>query len=98
MIQLAPEEGYDAWMAQAEAELSLYRMQGRYRGFDGASLRWEGIRPPHARATVVILHGFTEFPEKYRELCRYFFQAGCAVYLPLLAWPRHGAADPREPL
>lgn len=24
------------------------------------------------------------FREKYRELCRYFFQAGCAVYLPLL--------------
>ena len=36
------------------------------------------------RAHVVLLHGFTEFPEKYRELCRYLRQAGCTVWLPVL--------------
>ena len=33
---------------------------------------------------MVLLHGFTEFPEKYRELCRYLRQAGCTVWLPVL--------------
>lgn len=81
---LAPEAALDAWLREAEREMEPHRTAGTYRGFDGTELPWQAVHADRPRAHVVLLHGFTEFPEKYRELCRYLRQAGCTVWLPVL--------------
>lgn len=81
---LAPEAALGAWLREAEREMEPHRTAGTYRGFDGTELSWQAVHADRPRAHVVLLHGFTEFPEKYRELCRYLRQAGCTVWLPVL--------------
>ena len=81
---LAPEAALGAWLREAEREMEPHRTAGTYRGFDGTELPWQAVHADRPRANVVLLHGFTEFPEKYRELCRYLRQAGCTVWLPVL--------------
>ena len=81
---LAPEAALGAWLREAEREMEPHRTAGAYRGFDGTELSWQAVHADRPRAHVVLLHGFTEFPEKYRELCRYLRQAGCTVWLPVL--------------
>ena len=81
---LAPEAALGAWLREAEREMEPHRTAGTYRGFDGTELPWQAVHADRPRAHVVLLHGFTEFPEKYRELCRYLRQAGCTVWLPVL--------------
>ena len=78
---LAPEAALGAWLREAEREMEPHRTAGTYRGFDGTELPWQAVHADRPRAHVVLLHGFTEFPEKYRELCRYLRQAGCTVWL-----------------
>ena len=74
---LAPEAALGAWLREAEREMEPHRTAGTYRGFDSTELPWQAVHADRPRAHVVLLHGFTEFPEKYRELCRYLRQAGC---------------------
>lgn len=81
---LAPEAALGAWLREAEREMEPHRTAGTYRGFDGTELPWQAVHADRPRAHVVLLHGFTEFPEKYRELCRYLRQAGCTVWLQVL--------------
>ena len=86
---LAPEAALGAWLREAEREMEPHRTAGTYRGFDGTELPWQAVHADRPRAHVVLLHGFTEFPEKYRELCRYLRQAGCTVWLPVLRGHGH---------
>lgn len=87
---LAPEAALGAWLREAEREMEPHRTAGTYRGFDGTELPWQAVHADRPRAHVVLLHGFTEFPEKYRELCRYLRQAGCTVWLPVLRGHEQG--------
>lgn len=55
------------------------RRESRFQTKDGAALfvvRYEAEAP---RGSVVILHGFGECVEKYRELCYYFLKSGLTV-------------------
>lgn len=55
------------------------RRESRFRTADGAELfvvRYEAEAP---RGSVVILHGFGECAEKYREMCYYFLKSGLTV-------------------
>ena len=73
---LAPEAALGAWLREAEREMEPHRTAGTYRGFDGTELPWQAVHADRPRAHVVLLHGFTEFPEKYRELNRRAFLLG----------------------
>ena len=74
---LAPEAALGAWLREAEREMEPHRTAGTYCGFDGTELPWQAVHADRPRAHVVLLHGFTEFPEKYRELSWYFRRRVC---------------------
>ena len=61
--------------------LNLVRREGSFRVPDGTPLSYVVYDAPSPKGSVVILHGFTESSEKYRELIFYFLEAGLSVYL-----------------
>lgn len=48
----------------------------------GDTLHAEVYMPPGARRAVVILHGYTESAEKFREMTWYFLEEGYCVFAP----------------
>ncbi|MBQ6052233.1 MAG: alpha/beta hydrolase [Clostridia bacterium] len=57
------------------------RNDGYFDGFDGIKLHYVCYKCEKPVKTAVILHGFTESAEKYREMIYYFLKAGFNVYL-----------------
>ena len=51
-----------------------------FKSFDGAPIHYEKYTLPEALGTVVIVHGFTESAEKFREMSYNFLQMGFNVY------------------
>ncbi len=80
-IDLVTEADYASQMERIEAQLRECRIDGSFASFDALQLYWEGYLVSAPRGTVVILHGFTEFPGKYREMSWYFLNMGYHVFL-----------------
>ncbi|WP_052341363.1 alpha/beta fold hydrolase [Salinarimonas rosea] len=57
---------------------------------DGMAIRWAAVAPEQARATVVLLPGFTEYVEAYFETIRDLLAAGIAVFA--MDWPGQGGS------
>ena len=53
-----------------------------FTSFDGKKISYEAYRNDNAKAVAVILHGFTESAEKFRETSYYFLGEGYSVYAP----------------
>jgi len=81
-LYLLEEDRYCQEMAErVEPALSRARVTRFLRTPDGKTLHAEFYRAEQPRAGVVIVHGFTETTEKYRELVWYFLNQGLSVYL-----------------
>ena len=61
--------------------LESVRTDGTFRGCDGKALCWHSFAAGSPVANVVILHGYTESGEKYREMSWYFLSQGYSVWL-----------------
>lgn len=48
---------------------------------DGIKLYCEQYLSPNAYGNIVILHGFTEFAEKYKEMIKYYLELGLNVFI-----------------
>lgn len=80
-FRILSEEHYAQEMAQTEQRLARVETRGELRSFDGCRLSWSCYRSGSAKAAVVFVHGFTEFSEKYHELCAYFLEMGYDAFL-----------------
>lgn len=54
---------------------------GKFDGFDGKKIYYEYFLCQNATASVVIVHGLSEFTQKYYELAYYFLNSGYNVFL-----------------
>ncbi len=82
-IRYLPEEGFRKQMKQvAEPYLRKYRRLGRFESYDGTQIFYHSYVREHAKGSIVISHGFSEFAEKYNEVVYTFLQAGYSVFLP----------------
>ncbi len=75
------ESDYAAVFPEIERELEGYAHKGTVESFDGLSLNYEYYLAENAVASIVAVHGFTEFIRKYREAAYYFLNAGYNVFL-----------------
>lgn len=80
-MRILSEEHYASEMAQTEKILSACETRGELCSFDGCRLSYTCYRAENSAASVVFVHGFTEFSEKYHELAACFLQAGYDVFL-----------------
>ena len=79
--KIIDDNGYDDKMNQIHSEFEKHKETGFFNSFDGAKLFYEYIRTENAKASIVIVHGYTEFTKKYYELAWYFLNSGYNVYL-----------------
>ena len=91
-INVIPETLYASTMlTEVEPYLERKGREGVLRAVDGASLHYEAYEKVLSRGSIVILHGFTESAEKFRETAYYFRKAGYSVFVPDLRG--HGKSE-----
>ena len=75
------ETDYETQMKNTvEPYLAGVRKDGFFTSYDGNRIHYEGYLTPDAEGTVVIVHGFTESAEKFREMSYNFIQMGYNVF------------------
>lgn len=78
---LLNEENFEELMTtEVEPFLASLRIDDTFISFDGKKIHYEGYMLPDAKATVVIVHGFTESAEKFRELSYYYLKNNMNVF------------------
>ena len=81
MISILPESNYAAIMAETvEPYLDSRRQEMDMPLSTGGTLHAEVYEQPDATRAVVILHGYTESAEKFREMTWYFLNEKFNVY------------------
>ena len=81
MFSLISEKNYRQTMENViEPQLAALREEMDMPLSDGGTLHAELYEQPSAVRSVVILHGYTESGEKFREMTWYFLQSNFSVY------------------
>ena len=82
-VRIIDESNYSAFMkTEAEPYLEKKRKEGVVLSSDNHELHYEAYEKTLSRGSIVILHGFTESAEKFREMSYYFRKAGYSVFVP----------------
>ncbi len=80
-IQIIDEGNYFSLMTEkVEPYLASKRTDGNFLSRDGLTLHYEQYDKKLSKGSVVILHGFTESAEKFREMAYYFRKSGYSVF------------------
>lgn len=75
------EKNYSPLMiSKVEPYLEKRRKDDFLLSSDGKKLHYEAYEKTLSRGSIVILHGFTESAEKFREITYYFRKAGYSVF------------------
>lgn len=61
--------------------LNQYANTGYFTSFDNQKMYYEYFKVARAKASIIIVHGYTEFTKKYYELTWYFMAMGFNVFL-----------------
>ena len=80
-LHIIQENQFEAAITEIETTLQKYATRGSLTTFDGCNLEYEYYLAENSRASVVIVHGFTEFYEKYYEMTWYLLNMGYNVFL-----------------
>lgn len=77
IITLVDEKDYaNVMQNEIEPYLAGIRSEGFFSSYDGKNIHYEAHTIDNAKGNVVIVHGFTEFAEKFREMAYYFVKNG----------------------
>ena len=80
-IKVVEESNYHNLMTnEVEPYLEKRRENRYFFSADGKKLHCEVYEKLLSRGSIVVLHGFTESAEKFREMSYYFRKAGYSVY------------------
>ena len=81
MMTLVNEKNYIKIMTEEiEIFLKSKRNDGGFLSFDGNRICYEEYVHPEEKAAVIVIHGFTESAEKFREVTYYFYNESYSVY------------------
>ena len=80
-VDIIPEEAFASVMKnEVEPYLERKGREGELFALDGTRLHYEAYEKLLSRGSIVILHGFTESAEKFREAAYYFRKSGYSVF------------------
>lgn len=80
-LSVLGEEEFAEKMSAISEQLEYCRRHGAFEGFDGKTLYYEYFQAENSRGAVIIVHGLSEFTEKYHELSWYLLNQGYDVFL-----------------
>ena len=90
-FHLISDQEYLTRIPEIEQTLSDYAIQGTITSFDGCRLAYEMYLVADSTATIIIVHGLSEFYKKYYEIAWYFLNMGYNVVMFDLRG--HGSSD-----
>ncbi len=79
--KILSEQNFNKEFSAIEETLKNCVNKGVLESFDGLKLEYEYYLCENATASVVILHGLTEFKRKYYELCAFLLDMGLNVFI-----------------
>lgn len=80
-LNIIPEEEFSQEILNIEKELLKYSHTGTINSFDNCTIAYEYFLVKEAKASVILLHGFTEFYKKLYEMAWYFLNMGYNVFM-----------------
>lgn len=80
-LHILTEEEFPVAIQRIQQELEPCRNAGFFDSFDGKPLYYEFFLAENAKASIVIVHGLSEFTKKYYEISYYFLNQGFNVFL-----------------
>ncbi len=82
-VDIIPERMFrNVMITEVEPYLQKKGREGELFASDGTLLHYEAYEKLLSRGSIIILHGFTESAEKFREVTYYFRKAGYSVFVP----------------
>lgn len=75
------EEDFPKKIVEISEQLNSCRHEGTFLSFDSKELYYEYFQVPNSRGAVVIVHGLSEFTQKYHEFAWYLLNQGYDVFL-----------------
>ena len=75
------DEEYSTKMQEIEKQLDACAHRGYFTSFDNTEMFYEFFNVSKPVASIVVVHGYTEFTKKYYELSWYFMNMGYNVFL-----------------
>ena len=75
------EENFSREILNVEKKLSKYAITGTFNSFDNHTIAYEYFLVENPKASVILLHGFTEFYKKLYEMSWYFINMGYNVFM-----------------
>lgn len=78
---LIKDNHFTECIASIHETLEKYCHRGHFASYDGAQMYYEFYLAKNASASILVLHGLSEFTKKYEELTWYFLNNGYNVFL-----------------
>lgn len=80
-LEIIPEENFNTEISKIEEALLKYVNTGYFTAFDKTKIFYEYFLCENSKATVVIVHGLSEFTKKFYEVIYYFLNQGYNVFI-----------------
>ena len=80
-FKICHDDDYPKFIEEITPILENCSVTGDFASFDGLTLRYRYFKVENAKASIVVLHGVTEFLQKYYEMAWYFLNSGYNVFL-----------------
>ncbi|MBR6564557.1 MAG: alpha/beta hydrolase [Clostridia bacterium] len=80
-LNVIAEEDYSSEIANIESVLDKIKITGSFKAFDGINIAYEYFLAENSVASVVIVHGLSEFSRKFYESIYYFLNQGLNVFI-----------------
>ena len=80
-LNILDENNYSSQMCLVKNKLAECRNEGFFTAFDGKKIFYEYFLAKNSTASIVIVHGLSEFTKKFYELAYYLLNAGYNVFL-----------------
>lgn len=90
-LNIIKDDEFATRIKEVENELKACQNEGYFETFDGNKLYYEYFLAENSTASVVIVHGLSEFTKKYYEMTYYFLNQGYNVFVFDLRC--HGLSD-----
>lgn len=80
-LNIIGEDEFSEEICNIEHNLEQYAVTGTLESFDGNPIAYEYFLADNSKASIVLIHGFTEFYKKLYEMSWYFLNMGYNVFL-----------------
>ncbi len=80
-LNVVSEDAFPTAIREMTAKLEEIRVCGSFRAFDGVSIFYEYFLAEGSTASVVMVHGLSEFTKKFYECIYYMLQQGYNVFI-----------------